>query len=263
MDHFAGTAQNVAPFVATVVLVLVAGIASRLRPGWFAARARRERDGKRRIVAGNPGNHWPDHSDFRAARALTTALPRISDARRNARADPRLARAYRVLYDVGPSPVRRPAPFNEAAERGAAARQTIRELGLRPAKMSKEIIGYRVWRVGFRGGSPFLQSAHMPNLWEPAVAMSGEVRLDDPTAWRGVHAYASLKCLEDELAFWERKGNAYALGTVSLWGTVVICAHGYRAQHGYPRTLYWTNAGPQILRDLASTYGCELTWLGL
>jgi hypothetical protein len=246
MDHFARTAQNVAPFIATIVLIFVAGVAAPRRI--VRSLGARERNGKRRIAA---------------ARALTAVLPSIPDARKNAGADPRLVRAYRVLYDVGPSPVRRPAPFNEAAERSAAARRTIRDLGLRPAKISTEIIGYRVWRVGFRGGSPFLQSAHMPNLWEPAVAMSGDVRLDDPTAWRGVHAYASLECLEDELAFWERNGAAYALGTVSLWGTVVICAHGYRAQHGYPRTLYWTNAAPHVLRDLASAYGCELTWLGL
>ena len=48
-------------------------------------------------------------------------------------------------------------------------------------------------------------------------------------------------------------------GEVNLWGTVLVCPEGYRAQYAYPKTLFVRDVGTKLIRmfaeNLEKAYG--------
>jgi hypothetical protein len=48
------------------------------------------------------------------------------------------------------------------------------------------------------------------------------------------------------------------LGRIALWGNVVVCEHGYRAEYAYPQLLYYGPRMPQEkVAPVAASYGVE------
>jgi hypothetical protein len=76
----------------------------------------------------------------------------------------------------------------------------------------------------------------------------------------GLYAYRSFRDLiADNLSYltWLMFSmGPLVLGTVSLWGNIISCEYGYRAQYGYPSGFY--NVGGANLKTLSQNYGVPI-----
>jgi hypothetical protein len=120
------------------------------------------------------------------------------------------------------------------------------------------LVGWRVWRVAETRAGLRLLSVVYDDVWlplRPAVA----------SCPRG-HQAPEAACVCGLYALADRAGAARylvgrndpwvvgrVLGLVSLWGAVVECEHGWRAERAYPLRLW---ASPKLAADLGS-YGVE------
>ncbi|MBD0347550.1 MAG: hypothetical protein ICV59_00235 [Thermoleophilia bacterium] len=55
-----------------------------------------------------------------------------------------------------------------------------------------------------------------------------------------------------------RPGRPLALGTVSLWGRVLVREHGFRAQYAYPYALELLGGDAEIARALRGLYAVDV-----
>ncbi len=115
-----------------------------------------------------------------------------------------------------------------------------------PVVETEPIIAYRSWRlVETPEGVPILYSAVQDYCWPPYEAAHG-----DPEGSAGLFAF---KKLEDALSFAD---GTSVLGEVSLWGTVVEHAGGYRAEFAYPKRLFLPPSwDPAAIVRIEETYG--------
>ena len=122
------------------------------------------------------------------------------------------------------------------------------------------IVGWRLWLVVADGGYLWLESMLYPIRWSPRRALDARCvshrrcYLCDPTE---VHS-ATSHCAPDEACecgiYAGRSPNVLApyldstypgrgavgrvLGRVRLWGKVLVCERGWRAEYGYPDAIY-------------------------
>jgi len=155
---------------------------------------------------------------------------------------------------------------------------------------SEPIIGLRAWLVREVVHSPIatdssasmqfvdfsrsstrahLESIVSSSIWMPGESMDGDVdKHRGDTSRYGVHAFSSWVTLcdfvhqfvENDVALSTRY-RGFVLGSVALWGRVVVCERGYLASHAYPHTLVYASDGEEMLRDLGRRYGCETLYL--
>lgn len=111
---------------------------------------------------------------------------------------------------------------------------------------AKPIIAWRWWLYGAETGNE--SSAEDPaalrpiaycdgpagKTWEQRIAKAD--RAPAKYDGGGLYAFATREQAEDDDAGPERYSYA-VLGSVALWGRVVICSKGYRAQHARVRSL--------------------------
>jgi hypothetical protein len=129
---------------------------------------------------------------------------------------------------------------------------------------SEPIVGWRSWYVSDEV-QPRLRSLVGNFNWEhgqPVVATNADAF--------GIHAFLS----ESDAAGYIQPGEANrdrfilrrVYGSVYLWGKVISCEFGYRAQYAYPKNLKVQRVYhpgrperdlPSVLRAL---YGCETEW---
>jgi hypothetical protein len=150
------------------------------------------------------------------------------------------------------------------------------------------IVGWRTWLVVCEGEGFRLRSVVYDTLWLPRTELVAScLRRAFSFPWRrrrehlppvrgcGCGIYAA-KDPEDAASYLEGPSWADALithrviGTVSLWGRVIECAHGWRASYAYPKTIYvpavrapyWLKAGETEAVALALTdYGVPVELL--
>lgn len=75
----------------------------------------------------------------------------------------------------------------------------------------------------------------------------------------GVHAYKSLEMAEMYLrtaSIANAWGWPLAYGSVNLWGRVIECENGYRAEHAYPQMIFFDRIEPPI--GALDQYGVEI-----
>lgn len=144
------------------------------------------------------------------------------------------------------------------------------------------LVGWRFWRVqriktldhGTRYRLCAAGSYGRPKVWQPRAAVvavcSARSSLHDaphPKHECGIYAYRERADAESKLAsmwaydqYWmvngrrERTYDTWAIGRVSLWGRVVECELGWRAQYAYPYdlTIYSNVAADEaVARDYA------------
>ncbi len=116
--------------------------------------------------------------------------------------------------------------------------------------------GFRSWKVD--QDDPFLHSQFYNCSWEPhkkvvATCMSGQYccagRCD-----AGI--YATKGPILDFLATSDPNGSSYCiLGKVWLWGRILECEEGYRAEFAYPSLIYDTH---HRSAEFAGRYGVPL-----
>ena len=107
------------------------------------------------------------------------------------------------------------------------------------------VIGWRVWRVDARYR---LRSALRDEPWEPrrplVAACDAGHRAPEECCTCGVYAVHSA---EDAAAYLVGRNSPEAvhrvLGRVALWGRVVECEHGWRAERAYPAQLWVPDCG--------------------
>jgi hypothetical protein len=138
---------------------------------------------------------------------------------------------------------------------------------------------WRLWRVVERSGELLLGSVVKPTEWPVGKTLVGECLHELRWPWRKTHVAPQAQCscgiyasslahaaeYAQELA--TRHTVGWAIGIVSLWGTVVECERGFRASHAYPAELWvpWPEADarvarPQIAAQLAD-YGVPVRLL--
>lgn len=121
------------------------------------------------------------------------------------------------------------------------------------------LVGWRSWHVVEKEGSLRLRSPLYLATWPPrrelvatcwprtqaALALYWERRLahEPPDERCGCGIYAARTAAQ-AVAYMSRLFKPHGpilhrvVGTVSLWGTVVECDHGWRASHAYPAHIY-------------------------
>jgi hypothetical protein len=110
------------------------------------------------------------------------------------------------------------------------------------------VVGWRVWLVVGRAGSSWrLRSPVYDTLWPPRRELVAVCRgrhfgpeSHPAPAERcgcGIHA-APARAAALYLEYRRGAVNPGVIGRVSLWGSVVECAHGWRASCAYPAHLY-------------------------
>lgn len=73
----------------------------------------------------------------------------------------------------------------------------------------------------------------------------------------GIWALKELEDAEKTIAEYD-KGQAFAYGSVQLWGRVIECERGYRAQHARPLSLTVINRGNLDVAALSAFYDAEV-----
>ena len=134
------------------------------------------------------------------------------------------------------------------------------------------IEGWRVWKVSIPSpaeqGIPILRSVILDTPWTPRRKVAAEHSFDLGARCQGLlksscscgvyafkdpaDAYRYLLGIRDRFL-----GMAVdtALGTVSLWGKVVECERGYRAQYAYPSHLYLPAPAYQQIPEVGIAFG--------
>jgi hypothetical protein len=126
----------------------------------------------------------------------------------------------------------------------------------RAPDFAEPIRAWRVWWVLLQGQKLWLRSLFFPLLWEPGRRAEAEClhrRLLRP--WRrrthhaprercdcGIYAAIAPSTAAEYLGSMQpappSEAVQYAVGRVSLWGSVIECEHGWRASYAYPAGLH-------------------------
>lgn len=117
----------------------------------------------------------------------------------------------------------------------------------------ESVIGYRAWNVPIFGGGE-LQSTTRGERWPICKRLEAECSASPCTGITcscGIYAYKKLSQAKDGFGPTDPRYSNRIYGTVSLWGRVLECANGYRAQYAYPKEILDTGA---LARQMASIY---------
>lgn len=122
---------------------------------------------------------------------------------------------------------------------------TSRSTSLRPSPPSapdllEAVIGWRVWRIDARHR---LRSALRDELWEPRRPLVAACEVDhaapDQRCDCGIYAVRRPEHARAYLVGRNRPEAVHrVLGRVALWGRVVECEQGWRAQYAYPARIW-------------------------
>lgn len=127
------------------------------------------------------------------------------------------------------------------------------------------IVGWRFWDVKTVDGETRLRSVYRACVWPAGAALVA--RCDAPRLWRRRRRHeppvSSCRCGIYGAPVWRlpmllEEGVHPAdwfpvLGTVSLWGSVLECEHGWRASQAYPERLYvpgWASVAEPVAERL-------------
>lgn len=114
----------------------------------------------------------------------------------------------------------------------------------RPLEQVKDdfpLIAFRTWKIMHPG---YLADANGFALWEPRQRIEATCRAmkhhDAPQekCSCGIYALKTMEQLDQYLRTISLgHGATHVLGQVWLWGTVIECENGYRAQYAYPKNI--------------------------
>ncbi len=131
---------------------------------------------------------------------------------------------------------------------------------------------WRVWRISILPFNhhriPLLRSVILNTPWTPRQQVAAEHSFDLGAKCRGLvksscscgvyafkdprDAFTYLLSVRDRLL---EMSVDTALGSVSLWGKVVECERGYRAQYAYPHHIYLPVTAHHQVADVISEFG--------
>ncbi|HET7214833.1 MAG TPA: hypothetical protein VFL79_14675 [Terriglobia bacterium] len=134
------------------------------------------------------------------------------------------------------------------------------------------LLGWRTWKIRtpFPGpdACPGLSSIILDKMWAPRRKFSAEHSFDLGARCRGLldlacscgiyafndplEAFVYLMRIRDRLL---GMSVEIAMGTVSLWGKVVECRLGYKAEYAYPHHIYLPASFARFLPAVSSRFG--------
>jgi len=134
------------------------------------------------------------------------------------------------------------------------------------------LLGWRAWKVwaplSGSDGCPGFSSVILDTPWAPRRRFSAEHSFDLGAKCRGLlgldcscgvyafndplEAFVYLMRVRDRLL---GMSVEVAIGTVSLWGKVVECELGYKAEYAYPHHLYLPASFARFLPSVSSAFG--------
>lgn len=122
---------------------------------------------------------------------------------------------------------------------------------------TEELIGYRFWTVKKGRLGSLVHATEWPVRSPLERACKGQCKQPDKSrtgqdgycdwpndSWCGIYAYKSIDAVLRDIStsdWWSRNNptlRCIVFGTVKLWGTVLECDHGYKAQYAEPQELY-------------------------
>src|SRR5215475_4479427 len=118
------------------------------------------------------------------------------------------------------------------------------------------LTAWRVWEVEDVDGAPRLRSLYRNCFWPVGAALEARCEAQRLRLWRGSrHTAPTAACtcgihavpfeFLEGLAHQDRllpPGRSIVIGTVFLWGAVVECERGWRAELAYPSRLFMPRA---------------------
>ena len=120
-----------------------------------------------------------------------------------------------------------------------AALPGAKSYGLKQSKSEEPIVGYRDFKLTQGGMGYFLQSrngAVWPHRKKMTALCGGNPfashEVPEPSCACGIYAYAK----PDDSAL--QRDNSFLWGEIAMWGEVLVCESGYRAEFAYPTALF-------------------------
>jgi hypothetical protein len=127
-------------------------------------------------------------------------------------------------------------PEPSAESRAALQRSEARIA--RPADYVAPLIGYRIWEVGETGLEGLASGTWPPLVASHAVCLHASHEAPDEGCACGIWAFKTLGMLQHSLSRYKLDEADYVAGRVYLWGIVVECENGWRAEFAYPAELW-------------------------
>lgn len=174
-----------------------------------------------------------------------------------------------------------PAEIKRDKLRGAALpRHALEALDVHdPATIEdtypEPVVAWRAWRVRrlerLSEDRPLRLAAigrrGVPKFWEPQaanLASCSNYRMVHEAPWPsckcGIYGFRERESAEDALARYSRGSTeGWALGRVSLWGRIVECERGWRAQYAYPYDLVVFTRDDSVAAELRDLYAVDVT----
>lgn len=147
-----------------------------------------------------------------------------------------------------------------------AALPGAKTYGLKLSKSVEPIVGYRDFKM-IQGLYGLALQSRNGAIWPPRKKMMAMCNGDpfaphdvpDPSCQCGIYAYAK----PDDSAL--QRDNSSLWGEIAMWGEVLVCETGYRAEFAYPTALFMrkpampgnrtTRVLEAIRKELEDTYG--------
>lgn len=117
------------------------------------------------------------------------------------------------------------------------------------------VTGYRAWNVPLFVDE--LRSVAKASKWLPYQRFEAQCaaqQCEGVSCQCGIYAFNQLKLVKDEYRG-EGKSRKYVYGEVYLWGRVLECKDGYRAQFAYPKAFVNTGA---VAKRMSEVFGVPL-----
>jgi hypothetical protein len=156
----------------------------------------------------------------------------------------------------------------EKREKAAALQAEMERIANLPTeRIDRHLIGWRIWEARPAGLFAFLESLVTRTIWpagEPLVAHGVVTTMNDNV---GIYAFDHRRTPEQyEVDYHvdpEIDRKMLVRGSVALWGKILVCEAGYRAEFAYPDVVIVQNE--KLAQALRRTYGCEVVvgpWKG-
>lgn len=117
------------------------------------------------------------------------------------------------------------------------------------------VVGYRAWNVPLFVDE--LRSVAKQSKWKPFQRFEAECtnpQCNGVECQCGIYAFNKMELVQKEYTTSDRS-KRYVYGECWLWGRVLECEKGYRAQFAYPKALIDNGA---IAKRMAEVFGVKL-----
>lgn len=134
--------------------------------------------------------------------------------------------------------------------------------------MNEPIIAYRVWQI--KNG--LLYAYAQDAAWKPMERFEADCLLQSSiygypyfgarkhlerapisSCSCGIYAFKEVELVVEHMA----ENEKLFAGRVALWGSVIECERGYKAEFAYPQVLYYTSENEAQIRTIARRYAID------